>query len=112
MAGGLKRFKAALERLPSGLGWTVARVPFDPAKVWTGMVRKRVVAEVGGVSSRTSLFPETGGGGYFVLLFLTKMRRRLLVLGWAGLWSSVLLQIGRSGVFQHLQEVSRDLFEE
>ena len=25
-----------------GLGWTVARVPFEPSAVWKGMVRLRV----------------------------------------------------------------------
>jgi len=62
-----KRFKAVLEKLGDGLGWTIARVPFEPSEVWKGMVRLRVRGTVNGFEFRTSLFPVTGGG-YFLLV--------------------------------------------
>jgi Domain of unknown function (DUF1905)/Bacteriocin-protection, YdeI or OmpD-Associated len=61
------KFKATLERLQDGLGWTIVRVPFEPASVWKEMVRLRVRGEVNGFSFRTSLFPFSGGG-YFLLV--------------------------------------------
>jgi uncharacterized protein YdeI (YjbR/CyaY-like superfamily) len=62
-----KKFKAGLERLADGLGWTIARVPFGPAEVWPKMVRLRVRGEVNGFAFRTSLFPFKAGG-YFLLV--------------------------------------------
>ena len=53
---GVKKFKAMLEPLDDGLGWVVAWLPFDVAKVWPKMVRLRVVVEVGGETFRTSIF--------------------------------------------------------
>jgi hypothetical protein len=35
-------FRTTLESLGPSLGWTIARVPFEPAKVWPKMVRLRV----------------------------------------------------------------------
>lgn len=64
----VKKFKAVLEMLGPGLGWTIARLPFVPQDVWTQMVRLRVRGSVNGFAFRTSLFPETGGGGYFLLV--------------------------------------------
>ena len=61
------KFKAGLERLQDGLGWTIIRIPFEPAAVWTEMVRLRVRGEVNGFAFRTSLFPFSGGG-YFLLI--------------------------------------------
>ena len=63
-----KRFRAVLEPLRGNLGWVIARLPFDPAKTWKQMVRLRVIVEVGGRTFRTSLFAETGGTGYFILV--------------------------------------------
>jgi hypothetical protein len=73
-----KRFKAVLERLKpgteKGLGWVIARVPFDPASEWKTMVRLRVRGRISaagagkGFTFRNSLFPEAGGGGYFLLV--------------------------------------------
>ena len=68
MADKAQKFKAVLERLGDGLGWTIVRVPFEPSKVWKGMVRLRVRGEVNGFAFRTSLFPVPGGGGYFLLV--------------------------------------------
>jgi hypothetical protein len=67
-AGQVKRFRAVLEPLPGGLGWVVARVPFDVSKAWKKMVRLRIKVETGGELFRTSLFGESGGGGHFVLV--------------------------------------------
>jgi hypothetical protein len=63
-----KRFRAVLERLEGGLGWTVARVPFDVTAAWKTMVRLRVKVEVGGEVFRTSLFVDSVRGGHFVLV--------------------------------------------
>jgi uncharacterized protein YdeI (YjbR/CyaY-like superfamily) len=63
-----KKFKAVLESLGPGLGWTIARLPFVPQDVWTQMVRLRVRGSVNGFAFRTSLFPVGGGGGYFLLV--------------------------------------------
>ena len=68
MAGQVKRFRAVLEPLPSGLGWVVARVPFDAAKTWKKMVRLRIKVETGGEVFRTSLFSDSTHGGHFVLV--------------------------------------------
>jgi uncharacterized protein YdeI (YjbR/CyaY-like superfamily) len=63
-----KRFRAVLEALGSGLGWTVARVPFDVKTAWKKMVRLRVKVEVGGEVFRTSLFVDSVHGGHVVLV--------------------------------------------
>jgi len=68
MAGAVKRFRAVLEPLPGGLGWVIARVPFDITTTWKKMVRLRVKVEAGGEIFRTSLFPDSTHGGHFVLV--------------------------------------------
>ena len=68
MAAKVKRFRAVLEPLGGGLGWVVARVPFDVKTTWKTMTRLRVKVEVGGEVFRTSLFPEAASGGHFVLV--------------------------------------------
>jgi uncharacterized protein YdeI (YjbR/CyaY-like superfamily) len=68
MVGQVKRFRAVLEPLPGGLGWVIARVPFDVAKAWKKMVRLRIKVETGGEIFRTSLFPDSAGRGHFVLV--------------------------------------------
>jgi hypothetical protein len=74
-------FKAVLELLGPGLGWTIARVPFAPHEAWKQMVRLRVRGEVNGFAFRTSLFPVTGGGGYFLLVNKAVQRGAGIVLG-------------------------------
>ncbi len=64
----MKRFRAAIEPLSGGLGWVVARVPFDVKKTWKTMTRLRVKVEVAGEVFRTSLFPDAARGGHFVLV--------------------------------------------
>jgi Domain of unknown function (DUF1905)/Bacteriocin-protection, YdeI or OmpD-Associated len=69
MAGsGAKKFRAALEPLSGGLGWVVARVPFDVQTAWKKMVRLRVKVEVGGEEFRSSLFADSVRGGHFILV--------------------------------------------
>ena len=67
MADRAKTFCATLERLPQGLGWVIAHVPFEPGSVWAKMIRLRVRGEVNGFAFRTSLFPDSRGG-YFLLI--------------------------------------------
>ena len=69
MAGSAaKRFRAVLEPLGGGLGWVVARLPFDVEEAWKKMVRLRVKVEVGGEVFRTSLFADAQHRGHFVLV--------------------------------------------
>ena len=72
MAAKGKRVKAVLEKGQRALGWTIARVPFDPASEWKQMVRLRVKGEVWsekdkGFAFRTSLFPDVRGGFYLLV---------------------------------------------
>ena len=60
-----KTFRAVLEK-ERGLGWTIARVPFDPRKTWAKMIRLRVRGEVNGALFRTSLFADENG--YYLLV--------------------------------------------
>ncbi|HWY99719.1 MAG TPA: YdeI/OmpD-associated family protein [Edaphobacter sp.] len=63
-----RRFRAVIEPLGGGLGWVVARLPFDVDEAWQKMVRLRVKVEVGGEVFRTSLFADAHRGGHFVLV--------------------------------------------
>jgi uncharacterized protein YdeI (YjbR/CyaY-like superfamily) len=63
-----KSFRAVLEPLPGGLGWVIARLPFDPVSTWKKLVRLRVKVEIGGEVFRTSLFSDPARGGHFVLV--------------------------------------------
>jgi uncharacterized protein YdeI (YjbR/CyaY-like superfamily) len=63
-----KNFRAVIEPLSGGLGWVVARLPFDVDATWQKMVRLRVKVEVGGEVFRTSLFADANRGGHFVLV--------------------------------------------
>jgi hypothetical protein len=71
----MQKFKARLETLGVALGWTIAHVPFDPAKVWKEMVRLRVRGSVEGVEFRTSLFPVAGGKAEYFLLVNKAMQK-------------------------------------
>lgn len=67
-----KAFHALLERGGMGLGWTIARLPFEPKELGE-MIRLRVRGEIAAgpkaaaVSFRTSLFPDPRGG-FFLLV--------------------------------------------
>jgi uncharacterized protein YdeI (YjbR/CyaY-like superfamily) len=69
-----KSVRAPLEHLPGGLGWIIARLPFDPQSTWKKMVRLRVSVEIEGQVFRTSLFTDAVHGGQFVL-FNKKMQK-------------------------------------
>ena len=62
-----KRFSAVLEKGDRALGWTIARVPFDPLNAWKEMIRLRVRGEVNGFPFRTSFFPDPAGGYYLLI---------------------------------------------
>lgn len=69
-----KTFRATLQPLRNGLGWIIARVPFDPAKQWPERRGSRVRGEVNGFPFRTSLFPDPEREGGRVLLVNKKMQ--------------------------------------
>ncbi len=80
MANKPKRFTATLQKGSEGMGWTVARLPFDPHKVWTEMLRLRVRGRVlssngASVAFRTSLFPVPGERGHYLLLVNNRVQR-------------------------------------
>jgi uncharacterized protein YdeI (YjbR/CyaY-like superfamily) len=55
-----KRFRALLEK-ECGMGWTIARFPFEPSALWSRMIRLRVCGAMNGVPFRTSLFADEAG---------------------------------------------------
>ena len=63
-----KSFDAVLEKLQNGLGWVIARVPFDFAKAWPERRGVRVRGEIEGFAFRTSLMGATDGKGHFILV--------------------------------------------
>jgi uncharacterized protein YdeI (YjbR/CyaY-like superfamily) len=67
-----KSFKAALERMPSNLGWVIVRIPLDVQKVWGTRGMLKVKGEINGFAFRTSLFPT--GKGYHYLLVNKRMQ--------------------------------------
>jgi uncharacterized protein YdeI (YjbR/CyaY-like superfamily) len=67
MVAKAKKFRAVLEKGDRSLGWTIARVPFDPASEWKEMLRLRVRGEINGFEFRTSLFPDPRGGFYLLV---------------------------------------------
>src|SRR5262245_1297478 len=60
-------FSAPLERLRSGLGWVIVRIPFDVSAAWGKRGRLPVKGEINGFPFRTSLFP-TRQGTHFLLV--------------------------------------------
>ena len=63
-----KSFRAVLEPLRSGLGWIIAPIPFNVATAWPERRGLRVRGEIEGFAFRTSLFPNQGGDGHFLLV--------------------------------------------
>jgi uncharacterized protein YdeI (YjbR/CyaY-like superfamily) len=63
-----KSFTAVLEPLRNGLGWVVARIPFDVAGAWPVRRGLRVRGEIAGLAFRSALRPYSGGGGHFLLV--------------------------------------------
>jgi uncharacterized protein YdeI (YjbR/CyaY-like superfamily) len=66
-ASAVRRFRAVLEPANNGLGWVIARLPFDVGATWKKMVRLRVKVEIEDQVFRTSLFADARGG-HFVLV--------------------------------------------
>jgi uncharacterized protein YdeI (YjbR/CyaY-like superfamily) len=64
---GAKTFTAVLEPLQNGLGWVVARIPFDVAKTWPVRKGVRVRGEIAGFVFRSALLGD-GSGGNFLLV--------------------------------------------
>jgi uncharacterized protein YdeI (YjbR/CyaY-like superfamily) len=91
----VKSFTAVIERLQTGLGWVVARIPFDPAKAWPVRNRMRVRGDIASANSkaegfpfRTSLFASVPGGGYFLLV-----NKKMLAASQASVGSQVRILI-------------------
>jgi len=67
MVNRAKIFRATLEQGTQALGWTIARLPFEPSDVWPTMIRLRVRGEINSFAFRTSLFPHATGGFYLLV---------------------------------------------
>lgn len=63
-----KKFTATLEPDGTQLRWVIARVPFDIAKAWPELHRRRVRGDIEGFAFRTSLFPNPRGTGHMLLV--------------------------------------------
>jgi len=63
-----RSFAAVLEPLQNGLGWVIARVPFDIAKAWPVRRGTRVRGQIEGIAFRTSLMSAAEGKGHFILV--------------------------------------------
>ena len=68
-----KSFTAVLEPDGTALKWTIARIPFDVAKVWPGRKGRRVRGEIEGFPFRTTLVSCPSGKGA-VLMVNRQMR--------------------------------------
>jgi hypothetical protein len=77
----VRSFRAVLENGERSLGWTIAYVPFVPSTVWPKMVRLRVRGEINGVAFRTSLFPSSKEGSFYLLVNREMQRGAGVVLG-------------------------------
>ena len=71
----IKSFTAVLQPLQSGLGWVIARIPFDVNQAWPVRKGLRVRGEISSLNTsnagfgfRSSLFADTRGGGHFLLV--------------------------------------------
>jgi uncharacterized protein YdeI (YjbR/CyaY-like superfamily) len=63
-----KSFTAVLEPLQTGMGWVIARIPFDAGKAWPERRGWRVRGEIEGVAIKTTLMGGGPGGGHFLLV--------------------------------------------
>ena len=84
----VKTFTAVLEPLQTGLGWVVARIPFDVAKAWPVRRGNRVRGQIAGFTFRTSLMGYAGGGGHFLLV-----NKKMQAAAKAGIRSRVRIQL-------------------
>jgi len=83
-----KIFTAVLEPLQTGLGWVVARIPFDVAKAWPVRRGTRVRGQIAGFAFRTSLMAYARGGGHFLLV-----NKKMQAAARAGVGSKVKIQL-------------------
>jgi uncharacterized protein YdeI (YjbR/CyaY-like superfamily) len=84
----VKNFTAVLEPLQTGLGWVVARIPFDVARAWPVRRGKRVRGQIAGFTFRSSLMAYAGGGGHFLLV-----NKKMQAAAQAGVGSKVRIQL-------------------
>jgi uncharacterized protein YdeI (YjbR/CyaY-like superfamily) len=70
---GRRSFTARLERDGTALNWTIAKIPFDVAKVWPGREGRKVRGEIDGFAFRTTLVSYPRGKGA-VLIVNRKMQ--------------------------------------
>jgi uncharacterized protein YdeI (YjbR/CyaY-like superfamily) len=63
-----KTFTGVLEPLRNGMGWVIARIPFNVAKTWPERKGLRVRGEIEGVAIKTTLMAFSGGDGHFLLV--------------------------------------------
>lgn len=63
-----KTFTGVLEPLQNGLGWVIAKVPFDVAKTWPVRNGRRVRGQIGGFPFRTTLFSVRHSGAHILLV--------------------------------------------
>lgn len=75
-----QKFKAVLERDGTSLGWTIARLPFDPADVWPQRKGLRVKGTINGYAFRTSLF-RMQKGQFFLLVNKPMQKGGAVALG-------------------------------
>jgi uncharacterized protein YdeI (YjbR/CyaY-like superfamily) len=66
--GKSKSFTAVLEPLQTGMGWVIARIPFDVARTWPERKGLRVRGELEGVAIKTTLMAISGGEVHFLLV--------------------------------------------
>ena len=78
--GARQKFQGVLQLDGTSLGWTVVRVPFEPAEVWPRRKGLRVLGTVNGVAVRTSLF-RTRDGGCILLVNKPTQKRAGITLG-------------------------------
>jgi uncharacterized protein YdeI (YjbR/CyaY-like superfamily) len=78
--GARQKFQGVLQPDGTSLGWTIVRVPFDPAQVWPRRKGLRVRGTVNGVAVRTSLF-RARDGGCILLVNKQTQKRAGITLG-------------------------------
>lgn len=68
MTSKAKTFAAVLEPLGNGMGWVIARVPFDVRKAWPVRRGLHVRGEIAGFKFRTVLFGFPAAAGHYLLV--------------------------------------------
>ena len=68
-----KSFRATLEPANNGLGWVIARLPFNSAKLWGSRGQIKIKGELNGFPIASCLFPD-GKGGHYLLVNRTMQK--------------------------------------